>query len=539
MTRSPSPKIPLEPRGHAAARPPASGRTGLSGALALAAASALLAPASALAAARPAPEGREAALAPAQLLPRPYPERLRWWAEARFGIFIHWGPVSLKGTEISWSRANTNPKCPNQGPIPAEVYDSLYKDFNPVKFDAAKWVELFRRAGAGYFVLTAKHCDGFLLWRSEVDPYNISRTPFGRDVCGELAEAARKRGIRVGWYFSPMDWRDPDFRSERHAAFLGRMHGELRELLGRYGRIDLLWFDWDGGEPLYEQERTYALVKELQPEIVINNRLDLAFGRSDREIFSPHGDYYTPEQEVGAYDDQHPWESCMTTSRSGQWAWGGPGDGAKTLEACLEMLIRCAGSDGNLLLNVGPMPTGEIPPEQAEVLEGMGRWLSACGESIYGTRGGPFKPGDYGASTRKGKAIFLHILDWEDDVLRLPPIPAKVLGSRVLTGGEAEVRQTAAGLEVSLPPRDRRPFDLIVALELDRPTLEIPAVDVPGGTSLARNAKATTSNVYQDLPAYGADKAVDGNPQTRWATDAGVTSAWLELDLGKEATFRR
>jgi alpha-L-fucosidase len=473
------------------------------------------------------------------LLPRPYPERLRWWTEGRFGIFIHWGPVSLKGTEISWSRANTNPKCPNKGPIPAEVYDNLYKQFNPVKFNAAQWVRLFQQAGAKYFVLTAKHCDGFLLWHSQADDYNIAHSPFGRDICAELAEAARAAGLRVGWYFSPMDWRDPDFRSERHARFLSRMQAELRELLSRYGRIDLLWFDWDGREPLYDQARIYALVKELQPHILINNRLDLGPGNNNRQILSPHADYYTPEQEVGAYDDQRPWESCMTTSRRNQWAWGGPDDGVKSLDTCLAMLIRCAGGDGNLLLNVGPMPTGEIAPEQAGILRGIGAWLDQYGQSIYGTRGGPFKPGDYGVSTRKANTVFVHILDWPDDVIRLPAIPAKVVRSRVLTGGKAEVQQTADGIRIAVAEADRRPVDTIVALELDRSALEIPAVNVPSPVPLTLKAKATASNVYRNLPEYGPDKAVDGKLDTRWATDAGVKAAWLELDLGREVTFRR
>jgi len=178
--------------------------------------------------------------------PRPYPERLQWWAEGRFGMFIHWGPVSLKGTEISWSRANTNPQCPNQGTIPADVYDNLYKEFNPSKFDADQWVGIAKAAGVKYIVLTAKHCDGFLLWHSKASDYNIAQTPFRRDVCAELAKAARAQGIRIGWYFSPMDWRDPDFRTERNAAFLQRMQAEVRELLTNYGVIDLLWFDWTG-----------------------------------------------------------------------------------------------------------------------------------------------------------------------------------------------------------------------------------------------------------------------------------------------------
>jgi alpha-L-fucosidase len=424
-------------------------------------------------------QGADASTSRSAAAPRPYPDRLQWWADGRFGVFIHWGPVSLKGTEISWSRANTNPKCPNRGEIPAAVYDSLYKDFNPTNFDAAQWVATVKAAGAKYIVLTAKHCDGFLLWHSQASEYNIAATPFKRDICAELANAARAQGIKIGWYFSPMDWRDLDFRTDRNADFLRRMQAELRELLSNYGPIDLVWFDWDGREPLYSQATTYALVKELQPKAIINNRLDLGIGNSDRQILSTNADYYTPEQLIGACDDERPWESCMTTSRKDQWAWGGAQDGVKSVEACLGMLIRCAGGDGNMLLNIGPMPTGDIAPEQAGLLRQMGAWLAKWGESIYGTRGGPFKPGDYGVSTRKSNTIYLHVLEWLDDTLRLPAIPAKVVRSRVLGGGKAGVRQTEVGLEVSVPKSDRQPVDTIVALELDRPALDLAVVDVP------------------------------------------------------------
>jgi alpha-L-fucosidase len=471
--------------------------------------------------------------------PRPYPDRLQWWAEGRFGMFIHWGPVSLKGTEISWSRANTNPKCPNNGPIPAAVYDNLYKEFNPTNFDAAQWVGLAKAAGMKYMVLTAKHCDGFLLWHSQASDYNMSRTPFQRDICAELSKAARAQGERIGWYFSPMDWRDPDFRTERNAAFLGRMQAEVRELLGNYGRIDLLWFDWDGNEPLYNQAQTYQIVKTLQPQIVLDNRLDLGKGNNDRQILSTNADYYTPEQSVGAYDDQRPWESCMTTSRRDQWAWGGAGDGVKTLEECLGMLIRCAGGDGNLLLNVGPTPSGEIAPEQANLLRAMGAWLAKYGESIYGTRGGPFKPGEYGVSTRKGNTIYVHVMDWTGDVLRLPAIPVKVVRGRVLGGGQAEVRQAASGLEIAVPENERQPLDTVVAVEIEGSALELAAAEVPLPLSLSKGAKATASNVYQKQAEYGPDKAVDGRGDTRWATDAGVKAAWLEVDLGQPTTFSR
>jgi alpha-L-fucosidase len=483
--------------------------------------------------------GGSCLIASEALGPRPYPERLRWWAEGRYGLFIHWGPVSLKETEISWSRANSNPKCPNQGQIPVEVYDSLYRQFNPTHFSGAEWARLAKVAGVKYMVLTAKHCDGFLLWHSQADDYNIAQTPFRRDVCAELARAARGQGLRIGWYFSPMDWRDPDFRTERNALFVTRMQSEVRELLTQCGRIDLLWFDWDGREPLYDQARTYQIVKELQPSIIIDNRLDLGPSNTDRQILSTNADYYTPEQSVGAYDDQRPWESCMTISRSGQWAWGGHKDGVKPFSACLEMLIRCAGGDGNLLLNVGPMPNGQIAPEQADRLKELGGWLANYGQSIYGTRGGPFKPGSYGASTRKGKTIFLHLWGGTRRSLKLPPIPAKVVRSRVLTGGNAEVRQTETGLEILVGQSDQAPLDTIIALELDRPALGLAAVDVPVEASLTMNARATASNVYQNQAEYGPDKAVDGRDDTRWATDADTTSAWLEVDLDKPTTFSR
>jgi alpha-L-fucosidase len=483
------------------------------------------------------PAATEPPRAPAP--PRPYPAHLAWWGEGRFGIFVHWGPVSLKGTEISWSRANTNPQCPNRGAIPAEVYDNLYREFNPTNFNAQEWIDVAQAAGARYLVLTAKHCDGFLLWHSKTDPYTIAASPFQRDVCAELAAAAHARGFRLGWYFSPMDWRDPDFRTERQPAFVRRMQGELRELLANYGRIDLLWFDWDGHEPLYDPATTYPLVRSLQPGIVINNRLDLGPGNSDRQILSTNANYYTPEQSVGAYDDQRPWESCMTLSARNQWAWGGTNDGVKPFAACLDMLLGCAGGDGNLLLNVGPMPTGEIPPDQAARLRELGTWLGRYGESIYGTRGGPYRPAEYGSSTRRGSTVYLHMREWDGDAVRFPPLPVKIRRARALTGGVATARQTDTALEVAVADADRSLLDTVVALELDGAALEIPAIEVPGPVSLAARARATASNVYQNQAEYAADKAIDGRADTRWATDAGVKSAWLELDLGRSTTFSR
>jgi alpha-L-fucosidase len=470
-----------------------------------------------------------------------YPHRLQWWANARFGMFIHWGPISLKAAEISWSRANTNPKCPNNGPIPAEEYDNLYKRFDPVKFDASAWVATAKRAGMKYMVLTAKHCDGFLLWNSKVSDYNIMHTPFKRDVCGELAKAAHAAGMRIGWYFSPIDWKDPDCRNANNTAFVKRMQAEIRELLTNYGKIDLIWFDYDGGTAPWDQANTYALVKKLQPDIVINNRLDLGpnMNAGLPSTIGPNADYCTPEQWIGGFDDQHPWESCMTISRKGQWSWGGSDDGVKPLNACLDMLIGCAGGDGNVLLDVGPMPDGEIAPEQADRLEDIGAWWSKYGYTLGGTRGGPYKPGDWGASTRSGNKVYLHIRNWDDDPLVLPNLPAKLVRARVLTGGTATISTKDSHLRVSVPAEDQDPEDTIVELEFDHSVIGIPAMEVTGPANLALGMKASASNVFQGDAQYAPDKAIDGKNDTRWATDSGLRSAWLEVDFKKPETFGR
>ena len=401
--------------------------------------------------------------------------RLGWWRDARFGLFIHYGPVALTGKEISWSRANSNPKCPNKGPTPVAVYDNLYKNFNPTNFNAADWADVAKMAGMKYVVLTAKHCDGFLLWDSKVDSYNIMATPFARDLCAELAAAVRRDGLRLGWYFSPMDWRDPDFRTDRNGAFIPRMQGELRELLANYGKIDVMWFDFDGREAVYDPTNTYAIVKQLQPDIIINNRLDLSTRARNTQMLSPYADYYTPEQRIGSYDDQRPWETCMTLGT--QWSWK-PDDKIKSAAEVVSILARTVGGDGNLLLDVGPMPDGRIETRQVEVLKQVGAWLKVNGESIYGTRGGPWKPTMALASTRKGKTIYVHILKWPDGPVKLPGIPAKIVGAKLLADGAAVVRQGENGIEITVRPANRDALDTVVALQLDTEARQIPARDV-------------------------------------------------------------
>jgi len=404
------------------------------------------------------------------------PGPIEKWREMRFGMFVHWGPVSLKGTEIGWSRAGER-RGHRSGRarkgIPVEVYDNLYKQFDPVRFDADEWVRTAKDAGMKYLVFTTKHHDGFVNFDSKLTDYKITspQSPYGKDVVKQLADACRRGGLALGFYYSPPDWHHPDYRNgQRHRKYIEYLHGQIRELCGNYGKVDILWFDGLGGKAAdWDAAKLLKTIRTLQPEIVINNRCGLP------------GDFSTPEQRIGGFDRRRPWETCMTICR--QWAWK-PNDKMKSLAQCLQTLIRVGGGDGNLLFNVGPMPDGRIEPRQAARLREMGVWLSKYGRSIYATRGGPFKPGNWGAATCKGKEIYLHVLRWpKEGKLLLPPIGAKILTSALLTGGAAAVTQTAGGIEVAVPEKDRQEIDTIVVLALDSPAFDIAPVDVGPGKS--------------------------------------------------------
>jgi alpha-L-fucosidase len=454
------------------------------------------------------------------------PEDMRWWREARFGMFIHWGSVSLKGTEIGWSRGGKRGTRAGTGAIPADVYDNLYKEFNPVKFNAKEWVEIAKAAGMKYMVFTSRHHDGFSMFDTRMSDYKITNSPFKRDVCAELAKAAHEAGMRIGWYHSQPNWSHPDFQTENHASkFIPFLHGQVKEILSNYGQIDIMWFDGLGGKAAdWDAENLFKTIRTLQPHILINNRCGLP------------ADFDTPEQTVGRYQVNRPWETCMTICH--QWAWK-PDDKMKTLQECLNVLVRCAGGDGNLLFNVGPMPTGEIEPRQVERLKEMGQWLGKYGRTIYATRGGPWKPGAWGASTYSGNTVYVHVLKWEGDEVRLPGIAKKIVSSSVLTGGKADVKQTDEMITISVLQGDRQEIDTIIALVLDGPAADATPKRL-ASDSISTGKKGAASNVFQkNAGTYGPDKAMDDDPETRWATDAGTHEAWLEVDLGSPQTFDR
>ncbi len=460
-------------------------------------------------------------------------DRMRWWREGRFGMFIHWGPVSLKGTEISWSRGGERRGIGGTGDIPVEVYDNLYKQFNPIHFNADEWVAVARSAGMRYMVLTAKHCDGFCLWKSKIDPYSMGSTPFGRDVCGELARAAHSAGMKIGWYYSPMDWRDPDCRTERNDIYVSKMQGHLRELLGRYGRIDLLWFDSEGGPCPWHQRETYGLVRSLQPMIIMNDRLGIGRGTP----FGPDNpdkdaDYATPEQRVGAFNIERPWETCMTLGT--QWAWK-PQDTIKTAEECIRILVQCVTGDGNLLLNVGPMPDGRIEPRQVEVLKQIGSWLNTYGESIYGTRGGPYRNGRWGGSTWKGHSIYLHILRWDGDRLELPALPTGIKKSSVLTAGkDVNVAADSTSLVITRRARNHDQGDTIIRLDVDTTVESIGVIPVVERGALGDVDVTLAGGPTRPFGGHGVASLVDG---IRGTTDR-MDGNWVGfLGVNSEATI--
>jgi alpha-L-fucosidase len=402
--------------------------------------------------------------------------RLDWWRDARFGMFIHWDPSSVAACEISWSKLyyddigeniKPNPR-PGPGlmgkdewhepwldwfhpPVPREVYDNLPKSFYPGMFDADRIVAQAKAAGMKYIVQVAKHHNGFCMWNSEFTDFDMSATPFKRDIIGEMAAACEKAGLKYGIYYSQRDWHHPDYGPERMAKYNEYMRNQIRELLTRHPNISIVWFD-SGGYPfeLWEGEALYRMIHGLRPDIIINDRCGLP------------GDYASPEQHIGDFNLERDWESNMTFT--GFWSWHGYQTKVIPFEECLSRLVRCAAGNGNLLMNIGPMPTGEIDTREADRLRRVGQWLETHGESIYGTRGGPYLPDPRLVSTRKGDCAYLHVLDWSVPELSVPVLPVKAVSADLLGGGGVTMTESNGRLVFSVPEKDRAPVGTVIRI---------------------------------------------------------------------------
>ena len=411
--------------------------------------------------------------------------RMEWWREARFGMFIHWGLYSIPAGE--WKGSDGHGEwIRDTAQIPLEVYDRFAQQFNPVKFDAQTWVKLAKDAGMKYIVITTKHHDGFALYDSKVSDFNIMSTPFQRDILKELADECEKQDIVLCLYYSIMDWRHPDYLPRRpwetarpvaHAnmdRYVQYMHKQITELLTNYGRIGIMWFDgeWEGTWNHEYGQALYNLCRNLQPDVIVNNRVDSGrggmAGMSDAGFA---GDYGTPEQEIPATGIPGvDWEACMTMNDN--WGFNRNDKNFKSTRELIRNLVDIASKGGNYLLNVGPDSLGEIPDESVVRLKQIGEWMAVNGSSIYGTSASIFESLPWGRCTVKrgaGKTtVYLHVFDWPSDRrLIVPGIGSQPTSAELIGGPALRTAREGADLIVRLSTNAANADVSVVALEFD------------------------------------------------------------------------
>ena len=420
-----------------------------------------------------------APIANAQSTHQPSPENLKArqeFQDAKFGLFIHWGVYSVLG-DGEWVLHNRK--------LQLHDYERLPKYFDPEKFDAKAWVALAKAAGMKYITITSRHHDGFAMFDTKMSDWNIvQRTPFGKDPLKQLADEAHRQGIKLFFYYSQLDWHHPDYFPRGRTAWdNGRpnngnfnsyiddfMNGQLRELLTHYGAIGGIWFDgmWDKPDADWHLDKTYALIHQLQPAaLIIPNHHQTPKPGEDVQTFERD----LPGRNTAGFNttyvsDALPLESCNTLN--GSWGFDIGDTKYKSAEEVEEMLVRAAGNNSNLLLNIGPLPSGEIQEEFQTRLRAVGEWLGKYGDSIYGTRGGPLAPADWGVTTWKANRIYVHILKWNAPLLALPPIQKSISGAQeMVSGARVEVTQTSNGIVLRLPEAAKGQVDRVIVLNVN------------------------------------------------------------------------
>ena len=406
------------------------------------------------------------------------PERLaarEWYQDARFGMFIHWGVYSLLGNG-EWVMQNRK--------IRASEYEWLATTFDPVKFDARAWVSLARQAGMRYITITSRHHDGFSMFKTAATPYNIvDWTPFKRDPLKELADECQRQGIKLFFYYSQLDWHHPDYwprggtglatgrpESGDWNRYLDFMDRQLGELLTNYGPIGGIWFDgmWDKPNADWRLAQTYALIHRLQPAaLIVPNHHKAPLAGEDVQTFEQD----LPGANTAGFNTTEigklPTETSLTMN--GAWGFNITDRDFKSVPDLVSTLVRAAGTGTNLLLNIGPRPDGTIQPEFVERLHALGAWLDTHGRSIYGTRAGPIPPRSWGATTRRGDTVYVHVLSWPDRSLAIPSVGARVRRASMLGSGEAVAfAETSSGITLTLPVRRPDEVDQVVVLTTGR-----------------------------------------------------------------------
>jgi len=397
----------------------------------------------------------------------------RWFQDAKFGMFIHWGVYSTL-QDGEWVMQNRK--------ISVADYEKLPSQFNPEKFDAAEWVALAKAAGMKYITITIKHHDGFAMFDSQVSDWTIvKRTPWKKDPLKMLADECHKQGIHLSFYYSQLDWHNPDYYPRgRTGESAGRADGgdwdkyldyqdaQLRELLTNYGEISGIWFDgwWDKPKANWRLDRTYKLIHSLQPQALIgNNHHQAPNPGEDIQMFEKDlPGHNTAGFNSGEQIGNLPLETAETTNTA--WGYNFTDDHFKSTRDLVQYLVKAAGNNANFLLNIGPRPDGTIQPEFVERLHQMGEWLAQFGDSIYGTRGGPIDPHPWGVTTQKGSKVYVHVLDWPDPALLIPPLSDQVTTAYALKDhAKVEVSKSGDSLLVKLPPRAATDIDTVVVLE--------------------------------------------------------------------------
>lgn len=395
-----------------------------------------------------------------------YVERLRWFHEARFGMFIHWGLYSIlgRGEWIMYS-----------GRMPAEEYAALADRFTPERFDADAWAGLAAEAGMRYAVLTTRHHDGFCLYNSAASDFTSAKRAAKRDFVAEYVEALRRAGLRVGLYYSLADWRFDGYwnyqtNPDDAARMKDQAYAQVRELMTNYGRIDELFYDGhmlnmeDGGNPaagsqgFWEPHKLNAMVRQLQPSIIINNRAG-----SDEDLD-------TPEQHVTASRPGRGWEANMTIGDSQGWGYVKHNPNWKTVPFLLQCLCKAAAGEGNFLLNVAPASDGSIREEETSRLRAMGAWLAKHGEAIYGSQRCPLSGGNIGAWTAKGNVGYLLVYRWPGSEFAIPLVKTRVRSATLLTTGQpAPFRYASNGRVVfhGLPETPPDPNITVLRIEFE------------------------------------------------------------------------
>ncbi len=461
-------------------------------------------------------------------------ERMEWWREARFGMFIHWGLYSIPAGE--WNGVKTYAEwIRTQAQIPVEEYDKLVEQFNPAKFNADDWVRTAKNAGMKYIVITSKHHDGFCLFDSKYTDFDIMSTPFKRDVLKELSEACKKEGIKLCFYHSIMDWHHPDYlprrdwektRSTEDAdfeRFVVYLKNQLKELETNYGNLGVLWFDGEW-EKTWSDERgrdLYNYVRSIQPQIIVNNRVSSA--RGGMEGFTVEGgfagDFGTPEQTIPATGlPGVDWEACMTMND--YWGYNKNDKNWKSVKEILQMLADIASKGGNYLLNVGPTAEGVFPQESIERLAEIGEWMKKNGQAIYGTSASPFRKLDWGRCTQKinadGTRLYLHVFDWPaDGKLIVPgiynePKTAFVLADEKKTSLAAERKEDALILSVPVKAPDAN-NSVIVLDVVGKADVNNPPLIEADGNIFVDSHEVTIKSEHDNIEIY---YTLDGSEPT-------------------------